>query len=89
MDQIILNRSQNMSGESDCPRWPMAAALTLIAIALLRAVSLSQPALLDNTESRYGGIAWQMHQSGDWITPQIHIHGDSSPSTPSRPWGSG
>ena len=43
------------------------------------AASLSQPALLDNTESRYGGIAWQMHQSGDWVTPRVHIHGELKP----------
>ena len=68
-----------MSGDNHDPRWPLAAALTLLIIGLLRVASLSQPALLDNTESRYGGIAWQMHESGDWVTPRIHVHGELKP----------
>ncbi len=59
--------------------WPIASLLALAAVALLRLASLGQVALTDNTESRYGGIAWEMARSGDWITPWTGIDGKVAP----------
>ena len=60
-------------------RWPTAGVLVLAAVALLRLASLGQLALLDNTESRYGDIAWQMARSGDWIIPWTHAKRELPP----------
>ena len=60
-------------------RWPTAGVLVLAAVALLRLASLGQLALTDNTESRYGDIAWQMARSGDWIIPWTHAKSESAP----------
>ena len=43
----------------------------LIAIGLVRLISLTMYPLMDTTEARYGEIARIMLETGNWITPQI------------------
>jgi 4-amino-4-deoxy-L-arabinose transferase-like glycosyltransferase len=45
--------------------------ILLLAVALLRLVSLSLYPLMDTTEARYGEIARIMVETGNWIMPQI------------------
>ncbi|MGC9520243.1 MAG: ArnT family glycosyltransferase [Desulfuromonadaceae bacterium] len=46
----------------------------LLAVALtVRLLSLGTYPLADTTEARYGEIARLMAETGDWITPQIHL----------------
>lgn len=50
---------------------PKAWWFLLIAIVLIRLISLGAYPLADTTEARYGNIARLMAESGDWITPQF------------------
>lgn len=52
---------------------------TLVLTALLRGALSGIPPLFDVTEGRYGSIALQMYESGDWITPRVRIQGDLVP----------
>lgn len=56
------------SGNNISPRQLWAA---LLALGLLRVLSLGLYPLADTTEARYGEVARLMASSGDWITPQI------------------
>lgn len=47
--------------------------IILIALGLLRLVSLGLYPLSDTTEARYGNIARLMVETGDWITPQYTL----------------
>src|ERR1700704_2072217 len=49
------------------------------AIGLVRLLTLGTLALTDNTEARYADIGWQMRQSGDWVTPRLHLNGELQP----------
>jgi 4-amino-4-deoxy-L-arabinose transferase-like glycosyltransferase len=64
-------------------RWlagPAGAMLVVVAlIAVIRLATLSSLALTDNTEARYAQIGWQMHQSGDWVTPRLYMSGELVP----------
>src|SRR5262249_19083742 len=57
--------------------WKLFVLLALLL--LLRLVSLGTLALSDPTESRYADIALDMSRSGNWIMPQILIHGSLEP----------
>lgn len=50
---------------------PRALWILLLAVGLLRLVSLAAYPLLDTTEARYGEIARIMQETGNWIVPQI------------------
>jgi 4-amino-4-deoxy-L-arabinose transferase-like glycosyltransferase len=52
----------------------MLATSAALALALTARLPLA-----DNTESRYGTIAWQMSRSGDWVTPRIYTAGQLQP----------
>jgi len=43
----------------------------VVAIVVLRAVTLGAYPLMDTTESRYAEIARKMLETGDWLTPQF------------------
>src|ERR1700733_3444947 len=59
---------------------PAGAMLVVVAlIAVIRLATLSSLALTDNTEARYAQIGWQMHQSGDWVTPRLYMSGELVP----------
>ena len=62
-----------MSHQMISRRWVLWGGLILAGIALLRLASLGELALTDNTESRYGTIAWKMYRSGDWVTPRVYV----------------
>jgi 4-amino-4-deoxy-L-arabinose transferase-like glycosyltransferase len=47
--------------------------ILLIAVCLIRLVSLGGYPLADTTEARYGNMARLMVESGDWITPQFSL----------------
>lgn len=47
--------------------------ILLIAICMIRLVSLGGYPLADTTEARYGNIARLMVETGDWITPQFTL----------------
>ncbi|MBI5014003.1 MAG: glycosyltransferase family 39 protein [Deltaproteobacteria bacterium] len=64
-----------MNLEPAKPRWSTWCGAALAAAAVLRLVSLGRLALTDNTESRYGGIGWEMFRTGDWVTPWVYIKG--------------
>ena len=59
--------------------WTAWTVLALAAAAVLALALMARLPLADNTESRYGTIAWQMARSGDWVTPQIYTHGRPVP----------
>jgi 4-amino-4-deoxy-L-arabinose transferase-like glycosyltransferase len=59
--------------------WTKWLGLALAGTAALRLASLGQVALTDNTESRYASIAWEMYQTGDWVTPRIFMRGELIP----------
>jgi len=51
----------------------------MVAIGLLRLLTLGTAALTDNTEGRYASISWEMFQSGDWVTPRLYLSGELVP----------
>ena len=53
--------------------------MLLAVLLMLRLVSLGTLALSDPTESRYADIALDISRSGNWIMPQILIHGSPEP----------
>lgn len=58
---------------TDAPRATAAALLAAVAIAalVLRAWLAVAAPLADTTESRYGEVARQMAQTGDWVVPRL------------------
>ena len=56
-------------------RWPIWSGLAIAAAVALRLVLMVRLPLADNTESRYGAIAWEMSRSGDWVTPWTFVDG--------------
>lgn len=51
----------------------------IVAVGLIRLVTLGGMALTDNTEARYAEIGWEMFRSGDWITPRLYLNGSLVP----------
>jgi 4-amino-4-deoxy-L-arabinose transferase-like glycosyltransferase len=70
---ILLNRLQ---AELTPASWLFPA---LVAVCLLRGLTLDFPALLDPTEGRYAFIAQQMTFDNDWVTPHLPIDGKVVP----------
>jgi 4-amino-4-deoxy-L-arabinose transferase-like glycosyltransferase len=64
-------------------RWlisPVGAMVAaVVMIGLFRLTTLGTLALTDNTEARYAEIGWQMHRSGNWVTPQLYMSGKLVP----------
>jgi 4-amino-4-deoxy-L-arabinose transferase-like glycosyltransferase len=65
-----------MNHDTPKTQWPVWSCLALAAILSVRLAMLGRLALTDNTESRYGGIAWRMLESGDWVTPRMYYDGE-------------
>ena len=54
--------------------------LVLLCLFLaIRAATLQILPLTDNTEARYGVIARDMANSGDWVTPRVWVNGEIVP----------
>jgi 4-amino-4-deoxy-L-arabinose transferase-like glycosyltransferase len=56
-----------------------AMVAAVVMIGLFRLTTLGTLALTDNTEARYAEIGWQMHRSGDWVTPRLYMSGELVP----------
>lgn len=56
-------KSANLTGTSRILLW------ALVAVALLRLLTLGMYPLMDTTEARYAEIARKMVELGDWVTP--------------------
>ncbi len=61
-------------------RSPITLAVTVLLLAATLRLGLSAIVpLIDPTEGRYAQIAWEMVQSGDWVTPRIVLDTEPVP----------
>jgi 4-amino-4-deoxy-L-arabinose transferase-like glycosyltransferase len=52
-------------------RWAHPAAVAALIVLWLGATAWMRPLMLPD-EGRYAGVAWEMMQSGDWLTPTLN-----------------